>query len=221
MTTARRGANLALGTLLAASLLAGQAVTDASMHARGGPQAGEVFGRAGFAYLTGLRRFAALLLWNRLEPQYHEYYSGRSLKDQTFLLPNLRVVLMLDPRFIQAYYMAPWVVRDNGLVDDAIAIARQGAADNPDSGLLHTSLAQILYLERRDQAESLREADLAMRPDQLWADATEQWESMKIIADIYRSAGLADRAETAIAITKQLEAAPGTVPGLRDPGEQF
>jgi tetratricopeptide (TPR) repeat protein len=212
---------LAAGLVLAACLLGGQALVDARVPLRSGAEAGATFGRAGFAYLTGLRRFAALLLWNRLEPQYHEYYGGATLKYQTFLLPNMRIVLLLDPQFIQAYYTVPWIVRDNGLVDEAIAIARQGVADNPDSGLLHTSLAQILYLEKRDQAESLAQADLAMRPDQLWADATEQWQALKVLADIYRHAGLADKAAAADAVTVELEAQIGSAPGFRDPDQQF
>jgi tetratricopeptide (TPR) repeat protein len=221
VTVDRRVATTLAGLALVACLLAGQAVADARVPLRSGAQAGATMGRAGFAYLTGLRRFAALVLWNRLEPQYHGYYIGKPLKDQVFLLPNLRLVLMLDPQFIQAYYMAPWILRDNDRLDDAIAIARSAVRDNPDSGLLHTALAQILYLEKRDTAESLRQADLAMAPDQLWADETEQWQALKIVADIYRSAGLTAKADAAIAVTKLLETQLGSAPGFRDPDAQF
>jgi tetratricopeptide (TPR) repeat protein len=221
VTATRKSAGLLVGVALIACLLGGQALADASIPARSGTQAGVTFGRAGFAYLTGLRRFAALLVWNRLEPQFHEFYLGQPLKYQTYLLPNLRLVLLLDPQFIQAYYMAPWIVRDNGHVEDALAIARDAVVDNPDSGLLHTSLAQILYLEKREQAESVRQADLAMRQNQLWADATEQWQGMKILADIYAHAGLQEKADLAIAVTKQLETQIGSAPGFRDPDQQF
>jgi tetratricopeptide (TPR) repeat protein len=221
VTVDRRVATALAGIALVACLLAGQAVADARVPLRSGAQAGATMGRAGFAYLTGLRRFAALVLWNRLEPQYHGFYAGESLKGQVFLLPNLRVILMLDPQFIQAYYMAPWILRDNGLIDEAISLARSGVSDNPGSGLLHTALAQILYLEKRDISESLRQADLATAPDQMWADETEQWQSLKIIADIYRSAGLTAKAEAAIAVTKLLDTQLGGAPGFRDPDAQF
>jgi tetratricopeptide (TPR) repeat protein len=221
VTTAEKGVTWALGLALAVCLLCGQAVADATVPTRAGAQTGAAFGRAGFAYLTGLRRFAALLLWNRLEPQFHEYYLGQPLKYQTFLLPNMNMVLLLDPQFIQAYYMAPWIVRDNGRAEDAIVIAREGVAANPDSGLLHTSLAQILYLEKRDETESVRQADLAMRPNQLWADATEQWQALKVLADIYAHAGLPQKADLALAVTRELEKSMGSAPGFRDPDQQF
>jgi tetratricopeptide (TPR) repeat protein len=218
---ANRGAIVLAAFAFVACLLGGQALADARVPARSGAEAGAMLGRASFAYLTGLRRFAALILWNRLEPQYHGYYREKPLKDQVFLLPNLRMVLVLDPQFIQAHYMAPWILRDNGRIDEALSVARAAVEDNPDSGLLHTALAQLLYLEKRDRAESLRQADLAMRPNQLWADDTEQWEALKIIADIYRSAGLTTKADAAIAVTKQLETRMDSAPGIRDPDEQF
>jgi tetratricopeptide (TPR) repeat protein len=221
VTAVRKSASLLVGLALVACLLGGQALADARIPARSGLQAGATFGRAGFAYLTGLRRFGALLLWNRLEPQFHEYYLGQPLKYQTYLLPSLRLVLLLDPQFIQAYYMAPWIVRDNGHTEDAIVIARDAVVDNPDSGLLHTSLAQILYLEKRDQAESVRQADLAMRQNQLWADATEQWQAMKILADIYAHAGMPQKADLANVVATQLETQIGSAPGFRDPDQQF
>jgi tetratricopeptide (TPR) repeat protein len=221
VTATRRPLALAVVVALLACLLGGQAIADARVPARAGAITGAAMGRAGFAYLTGLRRFAALLIWGRLEPQFHEYYSTLTLKDETFLLPNMRVVTLLDPQFIQAYYMVPWILMDNGKLQDGFAVAREGVANNPDSGLLHTSLAQLLYLKTDDLKGAAAEADLAMRPDQSWFDATEQWQSMKIIADIFIKSGQPQKAQAALLVTKQLESELGGAPGFRDPDSQF
>jgi hypothetical protein len=145
VTLTRTVRTSAAAMALVACLLGGQALVDGGVAAVSVTRIDATVGRAGFAYLTGLRRFAALLLWNRIEPQFHAYYADRPIKEQTFVLPNLRVIVALDPQFIQAYYVAPWVVQANDKVADALAIAREGVANNPRSGLLHSALAQILY----------------------------------------------------------------------------
>jgi hypothetical protein len=217
VTLTRTVRTSAAAMALVACLLGGQALVDGGAGAVARVDA--TVGRAGFAYLTGLRRFAALLLWNRIEPQFHEFYGGRSLEQQTFVLPNLRVIVLLDPQFIQAYYVAPWVVQANDKVADAIAIAREGVANNPRSGLLHSALAQILYLRTDDIGGAVEQADLAMRPDQVWADATQQWQGIRTLRDIYAKAGLPDRVAETDRVTALLEAALGGAPGY--PDEQF
>jgi hypothetical protein len=191
---------------LASCILVGQGLVDVSVRAGGTTRIESTAGRAGFAYLTGLRRFAALVLWNRIEPQFHDYYEGRAVRDQTFVLPNLRVIVALDPQFIQAYYVAPWIVQANGRVADAVAIAREGVDNNPRSGLLSGAVEQ---------------ADLAMRPDQVWADATQQWQGIRALRDIYAKAGLPGRVAETDRVTAQLESDLGGAPGFRDPDSQF
>jgi tetratricopeptide (TPR) repeat protein len=214
-----RSASAAL--LLVAALLGGQALADSSVVQGTTGGAGATVGRAGFAYLTGLRRFAALLLWARLDTQFHGYYSGMPIKDQLFLLPNMRLVTMLDPQFIQAYYTAPWILMDNDRLSDALAVAREGVEANPRSGQLHASYAQMLYLKTKDLSGAVEQSDLAMRDDALWADGTEQWQAMMSIKDIYNKAKLPERAARAIAIARQIETDLGSAPGYRDEDEQF
>jgi hypothetical protein len=219
VTLTRTVRTSAAAMALVACLLGGQALVDGGAGAVARVDA--TVGRAGFAYLTGLRRFAALLLWNRIEPQFHAYYADRPIKEQTFVLPNLRVIVALDPQFIQAYYVAPWVVQANDKVADALAIAREGVANNPRSGLLHSALAQILYLRTDDIDAAVVQADLAMRSDQVWADATQQWQGIRILRDIYAKAGLPDRVAETDRVTAMLETDLGGAPGFRDPDEQF
>jgi len=209
-----------VAVLLAAALLGGQAVVDA--HARTtASRVGATVGRAGFAYLTGLRRFAAIILWNRVDPQYHGYYEGQPVKDLHFMLPSMYVITALDPQFIQPFYVTPWILVENGRLAEGIALAKRGADDNPRSGLLHSSLAQIYYVKTKDLRAAVAQADRAMAADQVWADATEQWQGIRVLRDIYVSAGLPEKAAETDRITKIIETDLGAAPGFRDPDEQF
>lgn len=218
MTSVRDRALALAATLgLVACLLAGQAMAD-SGRASASRSAQAAVGRAGFAYLTGLRRFAAAELWIHLEPQFDGYY--RVLKNAQFMLPNIRLIVLLDPHFVQAYYVAPQILIDSGRVADAIALARDGVVDNPDSGTLHASYSQLLQTRTDDLAAAVREADLAMRPDQRFADSDEQFNAMKMVAGVYKKAGLADREAKALEVVRQLDSDPSRAPGVRD-SEQF
>ncbi len=221
MTSARDARMALVAAALLGCLLGGQAIVDGRAPATVSSSPGESAARAGFAYLTGLRRFAALLIWNRLEPQFHEYYDGTPLKTQLFVLPNMRIVLLLDPRFIQAYYIAPWILIENARIQDGVELARRGVMDNPDSGLLHASLAQILVLRTSDLKGAVHQADLAMRSDQLWASGTEQWQAMQMLAGVYRTAGLKQKEADVRRVIRQIESDLGGAPGYRDPDAQF
>jgi hypothetical protein len=221
VTLTRRLSTGLIAVALVACILSGQALVEGGAPASGVTRVESATGRAGFAYLTGLRRFAAILLWNRIEPQLHGYYERLPIKDQTFVLPNLRVIVLLDPQFIQAYYIAPWIVQANARVADALSIAREGVANNPRSGLLHSALAQLLYLKTDDLDGAVEQADLAMRSDQVWADATQQWQGIRILRDIYVKAGLLEKAAQTDRVTALLESDLGGAPGFRDPDEQF
>lgn len=194
MSTRPRAAVLwAAAAVTLAVLLSGQAVADATVPAGFAPDSGRTVGRAGFAYLTGLRTFAAYSIWNRLEPQFHEYYSGRPLKEQKFLLPNMALVLMLDPQFVQGYYDVPWILADTGKVDQGIAVAREGTVNNPRSGLLRVAYAQIIALRQGDWAAAARQADIALRPTTVWANDNQKWENYRVMEDIYLRVGATER----------------------------
>lgn len=218
MTEVSAAARPLVAVALVAVLIGGQALSAAPASGNGTTDA---VGRAGFAYLTGLRRFAALLLWDRLEPQYHEYYSELSTKDQTFLVPNIRLVLLLDPQFVQAHYMIVWIVAENGKLPEALALARTSIDENPRSGLLRMSYAQLLYLRTSDLAGSARQAEACLADDMVWADGTEQWQAMMVARDILTKAGEPELAQRAVTIARQVETDLGSAPGFRDPDEQF
>lgn len=212
-------AALLASVLLASVLLAGQAGADALAPDGRASDTGRTLGRTGDAYLSGLRVFAAFVIWNKLDPQFHGYYSNLPLKDQKFLMPNLRLVLLLDPQFVQAYYDVPWVLADNGQVDEALSIAREAVASNPRSGLLRMAYSQLIFLFKKDYAAAAAQADLALGANMQWKDEVELWENLAIARDVYAKAGMKDKADRMAAALAALEAKYGgadKVPGDRD-----
>ena len=111
-----------------------------------------MLGQTGFAYLGGLRTFAAAVLWNRIEPVFHTYYGGVPLDEQTYMIPTLRLVVALNPQFTQAYYISSYMVYKHSPAE-GIALAEEGLARNPDSGILHANLAQLLFIDDRTPTE--------------------------------------------------------------------
>jgi len=148
-------------------------------------------GRASFAYLSGIRTFAAAVLWNRLEPQFHEYYVDRALPEQTHMLPTLRIVQTLDPEFQPVYSQAAWIVARRGDATTGVQIARQGVEANPRAGALRANLVQILlYVDKnRYREEILRNSTAGMGGDITFMDDAEEFESLAVIAAAFKVFG--------------------------------
>jgi tetratricopeptide (TPR) repeat protein len=177
---------LALVALLGLGI-AGQALADTSAPPRDAEEAAGLFGRAGFAYLAGLRTFGAAALWNRLDPQFHEYYDGGVIDEQTWMLSTFRLVTWLDPGFVDAYYIASWIVAQNGELEEGLRIAEEGAGLNPDSILAQSGLAQMLYLNG-DLEAAAEQADATLEATEV-RDATEMWEAYVVLREIYERTG--------------------------------
>jgi tetratricopeptide (TPR) repeat protein len=184
----------ALVVALLLSLVGGQALADASVRSGGFADTGRVLGRTGFAYLTGLRTFAAAVLYARLDPINDGYYPGTTLPQKKFLIPSLYVIILLDPQFEQAYYVAPWILMDAGRTSEAARLAEAGVSDNPGSGLLHASLAQVLVSEG-DVVGAVRQADIALALK--WADEGERYDNLASMEAIYQRAKLRAKAHAA------------------------
>jgi hypothetical protein len=185
--------------LLLAAILAGQAATDALQPATS--DTGAALGRAGFAYLTGVRTYLAAVLWNRLEPQFHEYYQGIPLQEQVQVLPTISLVTALDPEFIDSYYVAAWVLVRRDLVDEGLELAELGVENNPDSGVLRTSYAQLLHLHGNDLEAALVQADIALESAN-WRNAFEQHDNYAVLRSVYIAAGETAKAEY---VNRQIE----------------
>jgi len=187
-------------TLLLIALLGGQAAADALAQHDGGLETGRAVGRAGFAYLSGLRTAVAAMLWNRLEPQLHTYYLGVPLEDQTYILPTISLVITLDPQFEQAYYVAPWVIARRGDAEEGLELARLGTLNIPESALLQASYAQMIAVFEEDYARAAQEADKVL--DLSWESIFEQHDWFGVLRSIYKNAGRQDMVDR---LSRELE----------------
>jgi tetratricopeptide (TPR) repeat protein len=191
------------------AVLGGQALADrAAPEVPNGALTGQALGRTGFAYLTGLRQFAAAFLWNRLEPQMHEYYGGVGLGRMTFMLPNVKAIVTLDPQFVEAYYVAPEILIESGNLQGGLDLAKEGVDNNPKSGLLLASYAQLIWTRGNDLQAALPYADRAMADDVVWRWDDEKWEGMAVVRAIFEKASQPDKAAAAKAIQTAIESDP-------------
>lgn len=195
---------IALAVVIGAQGLA-VAVTPAETRA----DTGEVLGKAGFAYLGGLRKFTAAILWNRIDPVFHKYYGDSPLSEQDFSLPAMRMVTILDPQFEQAYYIASFQIASAGKVDEGVAIARNGLENNPNSGLMHANLAQLLYIQDK-KANADEVIDLALKgidPGISWATPDDEVDGLAFLKNILISMG---READTVGIDERIDAAQAT-----------
>jgi hypothetical protein len=216
-------ATLAVVVALAV-VLTGQTLADrVTPTAPSGALTGQTVGRAGFAYLTGLRVFAADLLWNRLDPLMDTYYRAHyGLAHMTFMLPSIEAIVALDPQFIDAYWVAPQIIIGNGLLpgtspqearsrlQTGLALAKQGVENNPSSGVLLDSYAQLLWAYGKDLKAAVPYAERAMRPTTVWRTYEEEFDSMAIARDIFKKAGMPARSAAAQAIMEAIRNKPST-----------
>jgi hypothetical protein len=211
--------------LLFAVLLGAQALAAANAPSGGIASTGRLLGQTSFAYLGGLRTFAAAILWNRLDPIFDGYY-GQFDKHFAVFLPTMRLVTMLDPQFEQSYYVASYWLGRFGHYDEALDVAREGLRNNPRSGLLRANLVQILFIHDRAKnlPQLLRIAREGIGPDVTWANSDDQFEGYGIFAAVFHRAG--DTATVAAIrrvqqVLKDNGAAPGVsmdATGLPAPG---
>lgn len=199
-----------IGVGMVGVLLAAQFAASASLDS-GRIDTARSLGRAGFAYLGGIRTFAAALLWNRLDPQYHEYYEGKPLSQQDFYFPTFRLVIALDPQFEQAYYEAAFRVYQHGKKKTGLDIARQGIENNPDSGLLRANLVQLLILNRdpQDLEEAVKQARIGVGKE--YRTLQDQYESFAIFRAAFRLAGDEAAVEEMNSLLREMEERGATV----------
>jgi hypothetical protein len=217
------GATRALGSVLVAVVLLIAIVGAQALAASSAPQGatvstGATLGRTGFEYLGGLRKFAAAALWNRLEPQFHEYGNGKSIDQRLEFLPTMRLVQMLDPQFEQAYYVSAFMLSRIGRMPQALEIAREGIEKNPESGLMHANYAQILLIQDqvKNLPEALKEAKAGTAPGTRWANSDDQFEGYGIFRTVFKLAGDQAAAQKMTEVQKSLSVQGGGLGVERD-----
>jgi hypothetical protein len=191
-----------LTAALAVGIVGAQALATSSAPLGESVSTGTTLGRTGFEYLGGLRKFAAAALWNRLEPQFHEYSNGKSIDQRLDFLPTMRLVQILDPQFEQAFYVSAFMLARIDRMPQAVDIAREGLANNPNSGLMRANYAQLLLMQDKvkNLPEALKQAEAGTGPGISWANEDDRFEGYGIFRTIFGLAG--DRA----AVEKMSEA---------------
>ena len=211
---------VAVVVLALAVVLGGQALADhAAPDVPNGALTGRSLGRAGFAYLTGLRQFAAAVLWNRLDPQMHEYYGSVGLGRMVFMLPNVKAIVALDPQFVEAYYVAPEILIESGHLRTGLDLAREGVERNPKSGVLLASYAELLLTRDKNARAALPYALRAMQPDTVWRTDEEQWDACAVLRVVFTKNDMPDKAAEAQAIMDAISADPNATMNPVDPDE--
>ncbi len=205
MTPRRRiGVAVAIVALFV-TILAGQAATDALAPVGRAPS-GRSVGRASFAFLGGLRTFTAAVLWNRLDPQKDTYFGSLPFDKLMFMLPTIRIVVALDPQFEQPYYVASLLLARVGHKAEGMRLARDGVAANPDSGLLMSSLTQMIITYDKDYKAAAAEADRVLAPNVRWATLNDEFEGLAVVRDAYRLTGQTAKYEQVLVLQKQVGA---------------
>jgi hypothetical protein len=210
----------AIAVLALIAVLGAQALADvAAPDVPDGALTGRTIGRAGFAYLTGLRQFGAAFLWNRLEPQMHEYYGGAGLGKMTFMLPSIKAIVTLDPQFVEAYYVGPEILIDDGHLLAGLDLAREGAVNNPKSGIALVSYSELLLTRAKDPVAALPYAERALASDVVWRTDEEEWDSMAILRAVFQKNGLPGLASEAQAVMDAIDSDPNATMDPVEPDE--
>ena len=111
-------------------------------------------GRSVLDVLGGVRQTLAAYMWTKTDSIFHEYL-GHSLGNERPLFPYYWMISRLDPHFTMAVYYASWMLGQFGKVDEGLALAMDGARENPDSALLQENLASIYLYFIKDPAKAL------------------------------------------------------------------
>jgi len=197
---------LAAGFLVLA--LAGQAVGDRIVSGPSNATTAAV-GRASASYLTGIRRYTAAILWNRIDPLLHGYYENVPIEQQRYMMSTIAAVEWLDPTFDQPYYVGAWILAKNSKVAEGLAMAKAGTENIPDSGTLHMSYAQMLLLFKKDAAGAVAQGELAIEPRMKWIDNVDQINGYASIEHIFLQAGETTLAAKTAAEIDRLDALIG------------
>ncbi|MGB4441415.1 MAG: hypothetical protein WBJ62_04245 [Coriobacteriia bacterium] len=207
MGTGATRIRLIAGVVLALVLaLGGQALADSLVPEASGADTNAAVGRAASSYLTGIRRFGAAVLWNRLDPIMHGYYEGVSLTNQRYMLSTIAMVVALDPEFTQSYYTGSWVLIQNDRLEDGVAMAERGVREVPTSGLLLTNLAQLQYLYAEDRDGALETAMAGLEPEVEWESLSDQYNGYAAFKDVFVAFGRDDLYQQTLAEMARLDA---------------
>ena len=184
--------------LMMSLILGGQYVCDLTRPKNiGGTELSETLGKAGFSYLTGIRKMTAYFLYNRLDVIHDTYYHGIGMKNHLHLIPELHIIQKLNPEIIPVYYLQSHILASNDKMEDAIEFNNIGIKENPESGLLLANQITLYY--QRDGEETEEDVELlaekGIQDDIRYIDTEDAFFSLAIFRDTYENLGREDIVE--------------------------
>lgn len=177
--------------------LGGQALSDATMPRGYARDTGASIGRAGFAFMTGFRKYAAAVLWNTIDPLVDSYFHDTPFDKMRFMLPTITAVVALDPQAVEPYSVGSWIIVRNGKIKEGMALIRRGVKENPRSGVVRVAYAQMLQTIVKDLPAAHAQAAIALHDDIVWSDAADASDGYRSVLHIMESAH--DKAGIALA----------------------
>lgn len=186
-SASRGGVAWVLAAMFLVMALGGQALGDATVPTGYERTTGQSVSRAGFAYLTGLRTYAAAVLWNSIDPVLDTYFHDVPFDHMRFMLPTITAVVALNPQFTEAYSVGSWIIARNGKLKAGLDLARRGVRDNPHSGTVLVAYAQMLQTLDKNLPAAHVQAAAALRPHTTWNTTAEACDGYRSVLAIMRA----------------------------------
>jgi hypothetical protein len=202
---------IALVCVVLALLVGAQYVAQQSLPTGGYTATGLALGQTGWAYLGGLRTFAAAVLWNPLDEQFHRYYGGALDSNFKVFMPTIRLVQVLDPHFEQSYYVAAYELAQAGYMPEALKVAREGVDNNPLSGRLRSNYIQILLIQdkKKNLPLAVEQAKAGIQPDMTFTSGDNKFEAYGVFKSVFNMAGEKDLARQVAAEQAKIQTEGG------------
>ncbi|MEW6554568.1 MAG: tetratricopeptide repeat protein [Actinomycetota bacterium] len=117
-----------------------------------------------FDLLGGARQYLAFTFFIKTDKLHHAYYGSSTQEAE--LVPYFKLVALMDPNYVSAYYVAVDILAALGKREEAIAFTLQGIEANPESADLYYSLGDLYLQEKRfDDAKDAFEEAMKYEPE--------------------------------------------------------
>jgi len=138
-----------------------------------------------YALVGEFRAVAANLLWTKAEIYHHEYIAhGGTWNENKDLMPLIRLIVDLDPRFVEAYLTGAWMLATGlGRPEQAVRFLREGIANNPTSPELYEELGTLYARPLGDPRRGLRYLEKAL---QLTQDEFDRQRLSRLVGTVRR-----------------------------------
>ncbi len=112
--------------------------------------------------LGGARQYLAFTYYIKSDKLHHVYYG--SLDQEAELVPYFKIIALMDPHYVSAYYVGASIMQLLGKGKEAIDFTLQGLEANPTSADLYYSLGDF-YLQEKRYAEAREAFEEALKYD--------------------------------------------------------